>query len=179
MVANRRIEIRRLFLILAIFFATSCQAKPGLESDFLITGSAAGPIKIGDSKQQVLKLRQKYKLEEVDLFSEGMPGSPAVQIYDGDELLFNAEIVKGAVYRITVLSPRFKTHEGIGVGSTFGDLKKYFGKPKRLEAGEGGFYAGFDTKSGWLSFALAVPVALEEYVSDQTKIQFILVVGQT
>jgi hypothetical protein len=166
-----------LLFILLVFFPTGCLGTSSQSPEFLLTGNSAGPVKIGETKEQILQLSRKYKLKEVDLFLEGMPGSPAIQLYDDEELLLTAEILNNVVYRIITTSPRIRTQEGIGAGSTFGEVKQSYGKPIFLGAGEGGFYAVFDVDSGGLSFALDVPEASEEHVSDKTKVLMILVTG--
>jgi len=81
-----------------------------------------------------------------------------------------AQLLNDKVHRITLRSPRFRTREGIGVESTFGDVKRYYGEPGFMGHDEGVLYALYDTASGVLGFALGIPEALEERVTQQTKV---------
>jgi hypothetical protein len=56
------------------------------------------------------------------------------EVYDGKELLFFVEPYDGSLRTLTVKSPRLKTAEGVGVGSTFLELEASLGE---LECGEG------------------------------------------
>lgn len=155
---------RALFFILLLILPTGCSKPATDQREFLLTGTSAGPVKIGQTKQEVWQLSQRYRLEE-----EGMP-APAIEVYDGEKLLLTAEFFNDKVHQITLTSPRFRTREGISVGSTFGDVKRYFGEPSFMGFDKGVLYALYDTASGVLGFALGIPEALEERVTQQTKV---------
>jgi len=119
---------------LILVLGQSIEARNALR-DFLLTPSSAGRITLGMRKEDVRRVYRDHDVEEVDLSFEGPPGSaPALDISKGEESLLVADLNdKGKVYRISTGNPKFTTKEGIRVGSTLGEAKRYFGKPAYVE----------------------------------------------
>jgi len=149
------IRIALLVATSLIFGAYSIGVAASSE-DFLLTAGRAGPVKIGMTPEQVESIFGKARIKRVDEQYEGMP-SPALEIFaDSNETksaLLVLDLDGGLVYRVNVKDPRYKTKEGIGVGSFLSELQKrcHEGPPK--EEGEG-FYGIIDAKMG-MSFAIS------------------------
>ncbi|MFC1607471.1 hypothetical protein ACFL47_05825 [Candidatus Latescibacterota bacterium] len=102
---------------------------------FLLRKGAAGKLKLGMSKNELYKQFDEKLTELTDLKLEGHY-CPAIAIYLSDESNEEkqqpnliAEITQKkdwTVWRIRVYDKRFRTKEGIGIGSTFGEIKKLY-----------------------------------------------------
>lgn len=79
----------------------------------------------------------KAATRRIDLKLEGMP-SLAIEIRLGKRTKPSlvAELEGGKVYRVGVRDERFKSKEGIGVGSTLGDIRKVYAV-SGIDVGEG------------------------------------------
>jgi hypothetical protein len=108
-------------------------------------------------------------LTNLDL--EGM-FSPALEVRSNGRVLLIGEIDKTGsgwiVFRITLKDRRFHTSKGIGVGSTFADLKRAYPGLKIL-IGEGQQFAFIEPES--LSFGLD---AYPEAPSDRSRVTSVL-----
>jgi hypothetical protein len=108
-------------------------------------------------------------LTNLDL--EGM-FSPALEVRSNGRVLLVGEIDKARgewiIFRLTLKDRRFHTSKGIGVGSTFGDLKRAYPDLKLLK-GEGQQFAFIEPES--LSFGLDV---YPEAPSDRSKVTSVL-----
>ncbi len=114
------------------------------EELFTLDTSRVGLFEVGINESDIPEIAAAYgnvTLEEVDLMLEGM-SAPAVEItFPGEP---SAGIVleiepdgPGNVYRIKVLSDRFRTVDGIGVSSTVADIREFFDF-QEVYWGEGG-----------------------------------------
>jgi len=110
-------------------------------SDSLLAPGRAGRVTIGMIVEDVYAAFGRENVKLIDLYSEGM-FTPAVQIFVAPDravpiVVANIDQVCGR-YRITgisALSPRFRTVDGLGVGSTVGEIRKRqpTAKPSREE----------------------------------------------
>lgn len=138
----------------------------------------AGELAINMTANEVYDLVGKENTTLIDLYLEGMY-SPALVLTDnkrtGSSLVL--EIVCDKVWRINVHDPLYKTKEGIGVGSTFGDLKKKYAVTS-IEVGEGNVFAYVETldMSFCLNYTKEVPENIGmEHIGNEVKILKILV----
>jgi hypothetical protein len=187
-----------LFAFIALIFSTSCSrdaSKATAKTSFrnlTMERGRVGQIKIGMSPSDIYAVVGKEFTRFVDLQLEGM-NSPAIELFKTEKRRDNPEIVfeldQGRVYRIQVHSPRYRTDKGIGVDSTFGELRRIYGikDPKEIIWGEEGFY-GAVVQELRMSFGLDVnktmkPAEIEHFnntsdlgrIPDNTRIDSILV----
>ena len=167
--------MRSLFFVVLSLLTICCQSKSSGRRELSFTENSVGSIMIGQPREEVLRLLGTHKWKEVDWAPEGEVIGTVIEVYEGKELLFSAEIYKGSVYRLNVMSPQVRTRDGIGVGSTLGEIKKRFGSSPRLLTGEDGLFAVFMFKKGVMSFGLDVPEPFEKYASEKTKVRFVLI----
>lgn len=99
-------------------------------SDNIITNKSAGNISIGDSINDIKKLGYKITKSTEDA-GEGTT-TTVYSIYDGKEKLLKVypensdEGLNAKVIEIQIISKRYKTSEGIGVGSKLTDFLKTY-----------------------------------------------------
>ena len=112
----------------------------------LIAQGQAGLVRIGDDVQSVYERYPENQVRLVDLQMEGLP-TPALAITvpgSGIARGIVAQLGVGedgmVVTRIHVADPVLKTREGIGVGSSFADLRSTY-EIQGLRFGEGGPFA--------------------------------------
>lgn len=124
---------RRLMTIfMLVFLSLPLAANGGSKEDLLLSPGQAGQLKLGMSIDEVYGRYGRENTRLLDLYPEGM-FNPALAIYlnkgrRGQPALV-AEIgwkENWVVSRLFVYDPRFKTKEGIGVGSSLGDLRKLY-----------------------------------------------------
>jgi hypothetical protein len=113
------------------------------ETDFLLSKHKAGRLTIGMSVDEVFEVYSRDDIDLVDLNLEG-GFTPALEIYiegghDNGPSLQAEYTLKDwwVIWRITVPDDRFRTEEGIGVGSTMGDIREHY-KVSQAGVGEGG-----------------------------------------
>jgi hypothetical protein len=108
----------------------------------------AGPLRLGMSDEEVLAL-PNLTVAPVERTLEGMP-APALRIAQFGLPVGLAELEDGRVWRITVVTERYRTPEGARVGMTAKELEALYG-PGRVLTGEGNVCAVFEQAPG-LSF---------------------------
>jgi hypothetical protein len=141
----------------------------GQEKNFELSKGKAGPVEIGMSIDELYQRVGKEDTKLVDQYSGGF-FSPVVEIYlkrepkDAKPSLI-AEVVGKppaenvrpffisafVVGRISVNDPQFKTSVGIGVGSTLGEIRRWY-KVDWIAFGEGPLFARVEQMG--MSFAL-------------------------
>jgi hypothetical protein len=102
-------------------------------SEFLLEYGKAGIFEIGMTVDEVYNFAGRANVKLVDLFLEGMP-APALEIQvtglnTGPSII--AEIGEWpckqlSVWRIKVHDRRFQTKEGLGIGSTLGEIRRHY-----------------------------------------------------
>jgi len=146
-------------------------------NDTLARGQV-GPIRIGASVDAVNAAFGRDHIKEVDLRLEGMP-SPALEIRLGDSSAQQPSLVAerfpsmpDRIWRVRVFDTRFRTADGLGIGSTFGDVRARHPIQGRLGAGEGHIYAHISD----LELSFELDAAQPESVTDSTRVKSVLVV---
>jgi hypothetical protein len=151
-----------------------------------------GEIKLGMNSHDIYAVFGKDITHLVDLQLEGMY-SPAIEVFKSETTKEKPEIIvelnQETVCRIQVHSPRYRTEKGIGVGSTFGDLRRIYGikHPKQIIWGAEGFY-GVVIRGLGMSFRLDIESTMNtaqingyynnpdpRRIPDNTKIKMVLV----
>jgi hypothetical protein len=145
------------------------------KGDFLLARGRAGAARVGMTIDDLYRAYGWRDMKLVDLFGEGM-FTPAIEIsMDGKKALV-AEIAPRTgfvVNRIMVEDSRFKTADGIGIGSTLSDLRKLHAV--QISSGEGGLPCAVVEQLG-ITFGLDGPAVQERpNVPGNAKITAILV----
>jgi hypothetical protein len=96
--------------------------------DFLLERHRAGRIIVGMPEAAIYQIYSPKITKKVDLQLEGTP-TPAVQVFltkdqSTPSLVILLDDPQTGVYSIDVRDSRFKTRDGIGVGSSLGQLRK-------------------------------------------------------
>jgi hypothetical protein len=109
--------------------------------DLNLAPGRVGALKIGMTADEVLGLFGQERVKRVDLRLEG-GFSPALEIRLGSPSAprpsLTAELLPppaNTVFRVNVFDRRFKTAHGLGVGSTFAEIRAHH--EMRLVSGEG------------------------------------------
>lgn len=122
---------------------------PSCGSPLVVTGEGIGDFKVGAS---VDSIRARCDVISETSLAQGAEGMPerrmAVRI--GQDTI-EATIDSTRVWRIELRSPRFRTADSLGIGSTVGEMRKQ--PVKYLGYGEGGPFVTFPRHCG-LSFGI-------------------------
>jgi hypothetical protein len=113
------------------------------QTNFTLARGQVGQLKLGMTVDDIIALIGNTRVKRVDLQLEGMP-TPALEIrLDGlvaaRRRSMTAEIFppsQNRIWRVTVFDRRFRTADGLGVGSTLGDIRAHHSVKMLL--GEGG-----------------------------------------
>jgi hypothetical protein len=119
--------LRGFPLFLFLVCATQKIATPASVPENLLLGPHhAGKLRIGMAESAIYKAWPRELTRKIATYPEGIE-TPAVQIILSKDrktpslvVILNGQII----YGIEVHDPRFKTAQGIGVGSSIGDLRK-------------------------------------------------------
>lgn len=147
----------------------------GVARSSVLTGSGIGDLRIGTA---VAPLRGRCRVvadTTVEFGNEGMPERRVTIALGVDSL--DATIVDDRVWRIEVRTPRFRTADSLGVGSTVRDIRR---GPSTLATGDRGVFVLRRDHCG-LSFQLAgvSPGRGENWarIPDTTRVALVLVFG--
>jgi hypothetical protein len=133
--------------------------------DFLLATGRAGRVELGTSVDEIYAIFGRENVRLVDAFKEGM-FSPALQITLPGAAI-NPGIVTDirewpcgefSVWGIEVRDPRFRTKDGVGIGSTEGELKRSYSF--RITEAEGAHAAMVDALK--MSFSLSREAPIEQ-----------------
>jgi hypothetical protein len=172
---------KAFFLFISFLFISSLALAQKAQPTFLLEQHKAGNLTTGTDVDSLYIIYGKQNTKIIDLYLEGM-FSPAIEIYIGriesNSPSLVAELQGRKVYRINVYDERFKTQDGIGIGSTLQELKKHY--KIQFLSGEGNFIAHVSELS--MSFILDSGPPVEWYetndeslISGSIKISGILV----
>lgn len=150
------------FLCLGFSFALAQELKPG----------RVDRVTIGMGVDDFIALYSQEDIDLIDLQLEAL-FSPTFQYSTGKNPILQAEIDCDYIWRIRVFSDQFKTEKGIGVNSTFDQLKRAY-KIDAIDSGETNVFAIVRELS--MSFALDLPESMGiEDVPGSTRILWVLV----
>ncbi|MFH1824637.1 MAG: hypothetical protein ABH873_05365 [Candidatus Firestonebacteria bacterium] len=148
--------MNKIKLILVLLFIIGCNTE-SFDTDkkeYIIPGdSSIEGVKVGkDIKEAEKILSKRFICEKSTIELEGEKCPILFVKEKKGEKLFYLEEDKGKIYRITVISPRCKTKEGIHVGSTLAEAVKVYGVPE-IVYGEG--IVAIFKKQGKMSFGIS------------------------
>jgi cytochrome c5 len=129
--------------------ATSPSRPKSSCGDEVLTDEGIGELRIGTTVESV-KQKCNVLRDTTALGAEAMPARKLTVALSRDAV--EAEIVNGRVWRIAVDSPRLRTADGLGVGTSIGRLRQL--KEARLMTGEGQLFVASPEHCG-MSFKLA------------------------
>lgn len=186
-----------IFILSHSTFAQASEPPPSsIPKDFLLSTGLAGKIRLGMSVDEVYSRYGRENTRLVDLFLEGF-FSPALEIFIPQPDPKDAAVKQSkpslmaeihcpkpnnyAIYRVQVFDPRFKTREGIGVGTTLGEARNHY-KFKAFAYSEGGAVCGIVESLGMTLLLDWNPpdhafLRNPERVPDSAQVISILVVG--
>ena len=136
----------------------------------VLTDSGVGALRINAPADAIRAACDVLGDTTLPLGREGMPERRMTVILGS--VLTTSTIADGRVWRIEIASPRFRTRDSLGVGTTVGELRR---RGARIIASGIASYALLDGHCG-LSFQLpeaAVPSA----IADSARVSRILVTG--
>jgi len=122
----------------------------GLGREPLLTGNGIGDLRIGATAEHVHKQCDVISDTTLQFGAEGMP-ERRIAVRLGPDTV-EGTVVSDKVWRLEVLSPRFRTEDSLGVGSTAGQIRQQ--AVQYLGYGEGGPFVSLPKHCG-LSFELA------------------------
>ncbi len=144
---------------------------------------SAGPVRLGMAEKEVRALPNLTVLAWKDRKLEGEP-APALRLVQFGMPLGYAELEKGRVWRIVILTDRYRTTAGAGVGTRARDLERSYG-PGQVLTGEGNVCATFRGAPG-ISFCFENAASLgnlrpgdwSRLAARNPRVQRVLIVGE-
>jgi hypothetical protein len=121
-----------LILLLTFLFVLFSAEEINYNDNYLITKNNVGKINIGMSVDSLYAKYDRNSTNLIDLFLEGM-FSPAIEVFiDGKGEKTQPSLVAElsneyfTINRIIIRDKRFRTNKNISVGSTLGEIRKYY-----------------------------------------------------
>lgn len=145
----------------------------GVDSRTVLSDSGIGALRIGATADQVKAQCTVLSDTTLEQGAEGMPQRLMTVVTGSVNTV--AEIEGGAVWRIRISSPRYRTADSLGVGSTVAQLRAPGAK---LALGEGQFILRPDHCGK--SFKIAGPLGRAmtlDAVSDSLRVESVLIFG--
>lgn len=156
--------MKKVLLLIVIFVCTvSAQTGSGAVN-FLITKDSVGPIKLGMTVGEAQKaLPSGWKLGP----TPGDEGYTFIGVFEGKKLLLEVGVYEDSnasatlppldpdqeVRGVTIVDPRFKTADGVGVGMPIAEVEKRFGKLKEMfDYPHVGEFGSFTHNPRWINF---------------------------
>lgn len=123
-------DVARITCLIALGLAVAAQQRAAVPKQFLISQGRAGQFEVGQLVDEVYQAIGKENTRLVDVFAEGL-FTPALEIRLPSPPVSRSIVAVirefpcpgFAIWSIEVLDPRFRTAEGLGVGSTVADLR--------------------------------------------------------
>jgi hypothetical protein len=168
---NYRNALFKIAFICAAFASGIAQENRSSDN-FLLDRHKAGYLEIGMDVDSVYNIYGLDNIKIVDLQSEGA-FSPAIRIFMNGGPDSSASLVaviecqnkfEWLIHSIGVYDNRFRTKEGIGAGSTLGDLRKTY-KVNWIDFGEGPLMAGVED----IEMSFRLDIAFEDIPSEWFK----------
>lgn len=158
----------RRTLLVVTFIAFGAGAVALAADDFVLARNRVGNVIIGMPESAIYRVYPRQITRKVDLQLEGFP-TPAVQVFLTEDRQHPSLVIRldgpvRKVYGVEVMDSRFKTARGIGVGSSFGQLRKTE-KQLSFVSGEGTIGASAEDLN--MTFSLAIDSATESRLFDR------------
>lgn len=136
----------------------------------VLTDSGVGALRIGSSVEAVRASCMALDDRVVQQGGEGMPERRLTVVLGS--VSTTSTVAGGRVWRIEIASPRFRTRDSLGVGTTLGTLR---GRGASIMAGEDAAYALVEDHCG-LSFQLPKGPGARN-IADSVRVTLVLVTG--
>ncbi len=145
----------------------------------LITGESLGRIRIGATRDAVLRAYRDHRIMEIDLRHGGQP-SPALRIVREGHALVTAELAgDGTVQRLWTTNATFRTRDRIKVGSPMRRVEAVHGAPEIVIL-DGRVVAVYPVHGGAIGFEFDVPASpAPDRIAPDREVTRILVLGRT
>ena len=138
-------NIGRTLGLVALTLAAATLAVAQPASDFTLARGKAGALLLGATPDDVIALFGRDNVTRVDLHLEGSP-TPALEIRIQGGPVGHPSLVAELfppnpdhVWRVNIYDQRFRTIDGLGIGSTFAEVQGRH--DTRIGNGEGATYA--------------------------------------
>jgi hypothetical protein len=145
-------------LLTFFFLFTFSSIQVPVDSQFVLLRGRVGPVILGMTVDQLLRLYDRSHFQFVDLQLEGL-FSPAIIVTYGNQfepflrVEYSSNQGQWIINRILLQNKKFQASKGIAIGSTLGDLRHYY-TVDWIDFGEGDVIARVDELG--MSFILDV-----------------------